>query len=74
MPFEKRAKLISHDQLKKDVHRIRSEDDGQEIEGVVPGCDGKITGIQNGPNPMLFTKISHFTSYFIEGSYWCSRG
>ena len=61
-------RLISHVQQEKDVHRIRSESDGQEIEGVVPGRDGKITVIQNGPNPKLFTKISHFKSYFIEGS------
>jgi len=31
-PLEKRAKLISPDQLKKDVHRITSEADGQEID------------------------------------------
>jgi hypothetical protein len=31
-PLEKRAKLISPDQLKKDVHRIKSEADGQEID------------------------------------------
>jgi len=31
-PLEKRAKLISPDQLKKDVYRIRSEADGQEID------------------------------------------
>jgi hypothetical protein len=30
-PLEKRAKLISPDQLKKDVYRIKSEADGQEI-------------------------------------------
>jgi hypothetical protein len=31
-PLEKRAKLISPDQLKKDVYRIKSEADGQEID------------------------------------------
>ena len=31
-PLEKRAKLISPDQLKKDVYRITSEADGQEID------------------------------------------
>lgn len=36
-PLEKRAKLISPDQLKKDVHRIRSDADGQEIDVVVTG-------------------------------------
>ena len=36
-PLEKRAKLISSDQLKKDVHRIRSEADGQEIDVIVTG-------------------------------------
>jgi hypothetical protein len=34
-PLEKRAKLISPDQLKKDVRRIRSEADGQEIDVIV---------------------------------------
>ncbi len=37
-PLEKRAKLISPDQLTKDVHRIKSEADGQEIDIVVPGA------------------------------------
>ena len=37
-PLENRAKLISPDTLKKDVHRIRSEADGQEIDVVVPGA------------------------------------
>jgi hypothetical protein len=37
-PIEKRAKLISPDQLKKDVHRIRSEADGRQIDVVVTGA------------------------------------
>jgi len=37
-PLEKRAKLISPDQLKKDVHRIRSDADGQEIDVVGTGA------------------------------------
>ena len=68
MPFEKWETTNLVVQLKTDVHSIMSEADVQEIEGVVNGRDGKITVIQNGPNPMLFTKISHFKSYFIEGS------
>ena len=37
-PLEKRAKVISPDQLKKDVHRIRSDADGQEIDVVATGA------------------------------------
>lgn len=37
-PLEKRAKVISADQLKKDVHRIRAEADGQEIDIVATGA------------------------------------
>ena len=37
-PLEKHAKLISPDQLTKDVHRIKSAADGQEIDVVVPGA------------------------------------
>jgi hypothetical protein len=37
-PLEKRAKVISPDQLKKDVYRIKAEADGQEIDVVVTGA------------------------------------
>ena len=37
-PLEKRAKVISPDQLKKDIYRIKAEADGQEIDVVVTGA------------------------------------